>query len=345
MRARELVTRKGSGDRLARNNLVLLAPDRARLDDLKLRVRQFLAWQKIVEGAEEANLTPSNRRQASSRKAEADRGCDAQLAESYSFVLRPESPSDGTPGIIFEEERLAGDGDLIVRVTRKLVGSAQLIENYGPVPLKLKLDGVLWNNRDHLTVRQLMEYYAQHLYLERLENEGVLLKAIGDGVAAREPYFGYADGIQNGRYLNLRWGEPVAVQANAEALLVRAEAALAQLEAERQLEPAEVQAPITPGPLPVDRVPEPTMRGTVAPAPPLLPQLRSVFIEGPLATDRMVKRFGDIYSEIIQNLLDAQGEVEVELVIRARTPESLSVSQQRTLLENGRSLGLTVKLE
>lgn len=83
----------------------------------------------------------------------------------------------------------------------------------------------------------------------------------------------------------------------------------------------------------------------MSPVAPLPPQLRSAFIEGPLATDRMVKQFGEIYTEIIQNLLDAQGEVEVELVIRARMPESLSASQQRTLLENGRSLGLTVKLE
>jgi hypothetical protein len=345
MRARELVTRKGSGDRLARNNLVLLAPDRARLDELRNRVRQYLAWKKIADGAEESNLTPSNRRQANSRMTEASRGTDAQLAEAYSFLLTPQASSDGTPGVHFEEERLAGEGDLAGRAARKLVGSGQLIETYGALPLKLKLDSVLWNSRDHLSVRQLLEYYAQHLYLERLENEGVLLRAMSDGVAAKEPYFGYADGLQNGRYLNLRFGETVTVQANAEALLVRADVARAQIEADQQ----RVQQPI---PEPPDPRPVPGGGGDlprVDPRPPVLPPPlklpTSAFVEGPLASDRMVKRFGEIYSELIQNLLDAQGEVEVELVIRARVPGGLNTSQQRTLLENGRSLGLRVELE
>ena len=341
MRARELVTRKGSGDRLARNNLVLLAGDRAKLDDLRGRVRQYLAWKGIVDGAEEANLTPSNRRQATGRMAEASTGSEAKLWEAYSFLLTPHASSDGTPGISFEEERLTGEGDLAGRAARKLVGSGQLIETYGALPLRLKLDSVLWSSQAHLSVRQLLEYYAQYLYLERLGGEAVLLRAISDGVAAKEPYFGYADGFQKEHYLNLRLGEPVSVQTNTEALLVRAEVARAQIEADNRAKP-----PIHPGPRPGPGDTDPIISPPPPPPPPpLLPQPRSAFIEGSLATDRMVKRFGEIYSEIIQNLLDAQGDVEVELVIRAQMPESLSDSQQRTLLENGRSLGLKVRLE
>ena len=45
--ATECLNNRGSSPRLKRNTLVFLAADRARLEDLKRAVRDFLAWQSI----------------------------------------------------------------------------------------------------------------------------------------------------------------------------------------------------------------------------------------------------------------------------------------------------------
>lgn len=84
----------------------------------------------------------------------------------------------------------------------------------------------------------------------------------------------------------------------------------------------------------------------IAPPPPATPKLpKIVYAEGALDTTRMVKRFTDIYNEVIQNLLDTGAQVEVEVVIRANAPHGLEAHEQRAILENGRNLGLRVNLE
>ena len=59
----------------------------------------------------------------------------------------------------------------------------------------------------------------------------------------------------------------------------------------------------------------------------------------------MIKRFKDIYAEIIQQLIEAGSDVQVKVVIRAQAPEGLQTHQQRALLENARGVGLKAQLE
>lgn len=353
-RAREIVTRKGSGDRLARNTVVLLAADRARLDDLRVRTRQYLAWSKILADADTSNLTPSDKRQASSRVAETDASVNAQLRETYTFLLTPylQEQAGAQTGIEFEEERLSGDGEIVARAARKLIGGGKLVQNYGGLSLKLRLDNTLWNKRPHVSVRQLLEYYAQYLYLERLENPQVLLNAIAEGVSASEPYFAYADGVEGDRYLNLRFGEPANVRADEHAVIVQADVAVRQRLKDQEREAARagngeggttgVAGTGASSGTPTAGTAPGTAGGTTV-LPAVLP--RSVYAEGTLDTTRMVRRFNEIYDEVIQYLVDAGASVTVEVIIRARAPQGLESHQQRTVLENGRNLGLNVTLD
>ncbi|MBB5233183.1 DUF499 domain-containing protein [Deinococcus budaensis] len=348
-RAHEIVTRKAGGDRLGRNNVVLLAADRSRLDDLLSRTRQYLAWQQIHTRAEQDNLTPSDKRQAAGRMEEHSKGTDLLLGAAYAFLLVPELiTGTGQPTIALQETRLNGEGDLLERTARKLVGEGQLIGTYGGLPLKLKLDALLWNGRPHLPIRQLLEYFAQYLYLDRLENAQVLLSAIQDGLTTKQPYFAYADGQNGETYLNLRFGEPATVRVDDHSLLVNIEAAMRQRLAEQQQAisvGAAAAHQVTTGVTTTAKAGH--VQGGTPPTPPVpAPVLPTrAHLEGTLDGTRMVKRFEDIYAEIIQQLIEAGAGVQVEVVIRAQAPHGLATHQQRAVLENARSLGLTAELE
>ncbi|GAA4015670.1 hypothetical protein GCM10022631_29840 [Deinococcus rubellus] len=59
----------------------------------------------------------------------------------------------------------------------------------------------------------------------------------------------------------------------------------------------------------------------------------------------MVRRFEVIYAEIIQQRIEAGASVQVEVAIRVQALRGLQPHQQRVLLENARSLGLTDELQ
>lgn len=350
-KAREMVTKKGGGDRLGRNNVVILAADKARLDDLNDRIRQYLAWAKIHEEADSSNLTPSDKRQAASRMKEHDQGSDAQIGTTYTFLLAPylqDSAAGGPPSIAFDEERLAGEGELIEKVTKKLVNSGKFTRQFGGMLLDMQLRK-LWAGKPHLKVQQLLEYFAQYLYLERVTSPEVLLGAIRDGLSANPPYFGYADGFRDDKYQNLKLGESANVRVDAETVLVSLEAAKAQREAEAATLQASAAATMTHGQattnLPVG--PDMGQSSGTAPLPKAVekPLPKHVFAEGRLDDARMVKKFQTIYEEIIQQIIDAGGNVSVEVVIKGDVESGLDATKQRNLTENARNLGLKLNLD
>jgi len=54
--ASDCLSHRGTNPRLKRNTLVFVAGDRARLEDLKKAVRDYLAWQSIERDADTLNL-------------------------------------------------------------------------------------------------------------------------------------------------------------------------------------------------------------------------------------------------------------------------------------------------
>ena len=343
LRARELVTRKGGGDRLGRNNVVVLAADRTRTDELYGRVRQYLAWNSIHQQADASNLTPSDERLAQSRTKDHQQGVDALLGSTYTFLLTPylqDAANGGPPTLTFDEERLTAEGELVERVTKKLINSGKLTRQFGASLLNMQLKK-LWAGKSHLPVKQLLEYYAQYVYLYRLVGPEVLLNAIQEGVSANPPYFAYADGVEGEKYLNLKLGEVASVRADAQSVLVSLSAAQQQREVEQ--EKVEQVTLVLPGGGSTEGAG--VIQPDVRPAPPKLTLPTHVFADGQLDPARMVKRFQDIYDEVIQQLIDAGGQVTVELVIRGQVSEGLDITRQRNLTENAAHLGLKLQLE
>ena len=180
--AEEILTNRGTGQRLYKNTLVFLAPDKQRLPDLEQSIRLLMAWSSIVADHEALNLDAFQRRQADSRKSEMDATVRARILETWCFAIVPGQPDPQDTKIEWSSTRLQGQDTLAVRASKKLVGDESLLTRMGPVRLKLILDQHLWQDADHLNTKKLWEYLASYLYLPRLRDSSVLAGAIQAGI-------------------------------------------------------------------------------------------------------------------------------------------------------------------
>ena len=233
--AKETLAQRGSSPRLYKNTLVFLAPDRQRLKDLEDRVRQYLAWSSIEAEVEALNLAPIAARQAETKRREAEMSVAAQIGETWTWCLVPEQP-DPMGEVEWSEIRATGQDALAVRASKKLKNEELLLPALGPARLKMELDRNLWREADHLGIKRLWGYLCSFLYLPRLKDSQVLLKAIQDGIdsVVSSTEFAYAEAYDeaSGKYLGLRVGGGGSVVMDGSSLLVKPEAARKQIEAE-----------------------------------------------------------------------------------------------------------------
>jgi hypothetical protein len=250
--AQRFLDQRSGGARIHRNMLVILAADRSRLAELRLGVRDFLAWRSIEAEKETLNLDTFQSRQAETKRAQFDDVVVQRISETFIWVLVPSQTPDD-PAITWEETRVNGPDPLAVRVAKKLRNEEALITEYSGARLRMDLDRVpLWRG-DHVTLRQLWSDYSQYLYLPRLRDSAVLLDAVRTGVALltwSTDTFAYASTYdeQTGRYVGLAASQHVAVVLDATAVLVKPDAAVRQFdEVEAQ---SGVQSPQPSGPRP-----------------------------------------------------------------------------------------------
>jgi hypothetical protein len=102
----------------------------------------------------------------------------------------------------------------------------------------MELDRTLWRDRPHIGVKQLWEYLCSYLYLPRLKDRDVLLRAIQEGTSTvvASDAFAYAEDYdeERGRYVGLRLGGGGSVVMDSSSLLVKPEVAREQLKAEEK---------------------------------------------------------------------------------------------------------------
>ncbi|MBI3979239.1 MAG: ATP-binding protein [Chloroflexi bacterium] len=374
--AAEILDRRGGSPRIYRNMVVFLAADRTRLAELDQAVRGYLAWKSIEDDRERLNLDPFQASQAKAKRESAEETIRQRLPEAYQWLLVPEQPSppethawagrcaEGSASRPVPEEpsppkthawreiRLQGDGPLAVRASKKLRNEGLLVGEYGAVLLRNDLDRIpLWRG-DHVTARQLWEDYARYLYLARLCDGDVLLKAVQAGAMSltwEAEAFAYAEGWDEARsrYLGLRAGAGGSVVVTG--LIVHPQAArrqLDQVEAETRAQAAKTGTP------PATCVPAtsagyevadggaavaPASKG-VAPAAPTATYRR---FHGSVELDpaRAGRDAGRIADEVIAHLVGLVGaKVKVTIEIEAALPDGAPDHVVRTVTENCRTL-------
>ncbi|MBN2450533.1 MAG: DUF499 domain-containing protein [Lentisphaeria bacterium] len=349
--ARAFLESRGNAPRLCRNTLVFLAPDRVRLQDLDEALRKFLAWESILEEKDTLDLSPFQVKQANTQKDAADGTVSARIPETYQWLLVPvqATPRDA---VTWQAIRLSGSEGLAARASRKLRNDEFLVTGLGGTRLRMELDRVpLWRlpaatpgpaaqaGGNHVAIRQLAEDFARYLYLPRLRDTSVLLRAIEDGLGLltwEQDTFAYAEAYdeEEGRYRGLRGGKTVVLGADdGQGLLVKPDIARAQLD-------AEVPTPRVVGPTPPGPGPGPGPGPTPGPVPPPGPTPPKRF-HGTVVLDatRVGRDAGVIAKEVIAHLEGIVGaKVTVTLEIEAEIPTGASEHVVRTVTENCRTL-------
>lgn len=239
--AKAMLEQRGSSPRLYRNTLVFLAPDKTRLVELEQAVRQYIAWQSILDETDTLNLDAYQSKQAKTKTAEADETVKQRIPETFQWMLVPGQPGTQAP-IEWSEVRLQGADRLAPRASKKLINDGGLANRYAGTLLRMELDRVpLWRG-DSVSVKQLANDFAQYLYLPRLKSPQVLLDAVRDGVSRltwQSEGFAYADiyDEKKKRFVGLRTANIDTVVADGKSLVVKPEAASRQEASESSTPP------------------------------------------------------------------------------------------------------------
>jgi hypothetical protein len=244
-----------------------------------------------------------------------------------------------------------------------------LITQYAGTLLRRELDRIpLWRG-NHISIKDLADYFARYVYLPRLKNTDVLLTAMREGVQSllwERETFAYADSWDEGcqRYLGLKAGQQVSVALNANNVLIKPEVAAAQMAADV------APPPVVPAPQPalstnyaegqtrsMPAVAERSGSGpaiqeppTVATTQPMFPPATPIVQQqGPqyhrfhgsvqLNERIMATNAGTIMEEVVKHLTSLYGaKVQVTLEIQAELPNGVPEATVRTVTENCRTL-------
>lgn len=340
--AQEILESRGNTPRLNRNTLVFLAADKVRFQDLDEALRRFIAWESILTEKEALNLDPHQVRQAETQKQAADGVVTARLPETYQWLLVPEQVAPQAM-VEWQALRLSGQDALAARASKKLRSDELLVLVFAATRLRMELDRVpLWRG-NQVSVKQLVEDFAQYTYLPRLRDPAVLIGAVREGVALltwEQDAFAFADSFDEnaGRYRGLRGGTQVLLpDSDASGLLVKPDVTRRQLDSESGK--ADITGSFRAGvggegaaqPIASSGASTPQ---TVAPSQPRR-------FHGSVSLDaarvgRDASRIADEVIAHLAGLLDAK--VNVTLEVEAEIPSGAPDHVVRTVTENARTL-------
>ena len=349
--AKEWLDKRGNAPRQHRNALVFVAPDKARLEDLKDAAAWFLAWTSINDERERLNLDPFNVKMTETRLAESEGALKARLPETFQWLLIPSQPNP-LDKVVWDAKRLSGAESIPQRAWTKLKREDQVRDQMAGTILRFEMDRYLWKEEHaHIVVKQLVQYFSQYLYLPRLATPNVAVQAIHDGVNHtlwNPETFAYADRFDESanRYVGLVASKLLpTVALDGNSVLVKPTVAQAQMDAE-----------VPPSPGPTTTTPggsqptggeasgasgeqQPGSGGTAGGSQIPAKLTRYYGVVDIADANRLIRDVGTISNEIVQHLTGIVGaEVEVSIEIQAKIPDGLSEHQIRVLAENSHTL-------
>jgi predicted AAA+ superfamily ATPase len=340
--AKALLENRGNAPRRFRNSLVFLAADTQRIADLDEGIRKYLAWESILAEKDTLDLRPHQVKQAETLLKSAEGAVVARLPETYQWLLVPVQATPQSP-MDWQALKLSGQQPLAERASKKLRSEELLLSSLGPSRLRMELDKIpLWRG-DHVDVPQLVEDFAQYVYLPRITSSNVLLESIRNGVNMltwTHDGFAFAESYDDiaKRYRGLIAGQIIGLNdPHTPGLVVKSDLAAKQLDAEKITLPGNsssdhqsvtesIRVPV-PGEVqqPVGSSNPTRFYGTVS-----------------LDAARMVRDAGKIAEEVISHLAGLVGSsVKVVIEIEAEIPDGAPDHVVRTVTENARTLKFT----
>ena len=328
--AKDILMQRGTTPRVYRNMLVFLTAETKQLDHLKDAMRSALAWAGIVGDTKRLNLTQSDSELAKEKLTEANETVKTRLTENWCYLIYPVQDS-AEADVTWMSGKVPAQDGVLGRASRKLVGEEGLLPELGPARLDRELQKYIWNDKHHLSLRDLWEYLNRYTYLPRLKDRTVLVRAVASAISGMIPGpFAYAEGwdetAQTYRGLTIDNAANVQVVIDNESIVVKPEVAEAHRPAPPPTSPVTSPPPEEPQPPEPDKDPT-RFIGTVM-----------------ISPDRPAREIHQIVEAIVEQLTTVpDSEVSLKLEIDAEVPSGLDRAKVRTLIENANTLGFIEK--
>ncbi len=342
--SKDILMQRGSTLRVYRNMLVFISADARQLDNLKDAVRASLAWSDIVRDTERLNLTQSDSSLAKAKLTESNETMKTRLKEAWCYLHYPAQES-AQADVEWVSGKIPAQDGLLARASKKLVAEEGLLTELGPTRLDRDLQKYIWNGKAHLSLKDLREYLNRYVYLPRLKNQEVLVRAVQAAVGSVIPGpFAYAErwDEKTDSYLGLaiERAAGAVVVIDGDSVIVKPDVAETHRPAPIQPKPGAGQdgskgnvsdsggQPIGGSPEPRPSEKKPTrFTGSVM-----------------ISPERPAREIHQIVEAIIEQLTTLPGStVKLRLEIEAEVPSGLDRAKVRTLIENANTLGFIDK--
>lgn len=340
--AAKILETRAAGHRTYKNTLVFIAADKTRLVELESAVRSYLAWKSIEDERETLNLDVFNSKQATSKRKESDETVEHRIPQTYSWLLSPYQ-ADPQAQIDWQEKRLQGDEDLAPQAFKKLKNEEAITPELAGTVLRHWLDKIpLWRG-NHVTLRQLVDDFAQYLYLPRLKDPNVILYAVENGTSRTSwvsDSFGYADRYDEAtkRYVGLITGGACRAIISNDAVVVKSEVASPQRDAESKVVvlSGDTSSAVMGETSPTQGA---SSSGSTAVVKEAEKKYRRFHGSVSVNAARLPRDVGQIADGVVQHLTSLLGSnVEITLEISAHIPDGAPDNVVRTVNENCRTL-------
>jgi hypothetical protein len=333
----ETLMRCRSSQRRYRNTLMFVAPDEQLLGTARDAMRKAIAWAEIAGDKRlQQQLPPAQMRDAT-EKAKGNRdGAAKAVRLAWNHVLFPVKAA--TAGVAFDLDHLSiasKDRDAIPAAVYEKAGprgDGIAKERLGPDALALHLMPLWAEERPHLSVSEVADWFASYAYLPKLRDRVVLDNAIRDAVGKLDPAFGYADSFDDasGRYHGLVWAKGAPELFPSTALLVRSEVAAA------------LARPVT-TPAGPDKVEPAGSVGLLVPSTPsgspVASKPRRFFGAVELDMVRPVKAFDAVLNAVVMELQRTNGaKVKITIEIEAEAEAGFDEADVGVVRDNARQL-------
>ncbi len=324
--AENILNTRGTIPRKYKNTLLFLAAESNKLSVLKKAVREFKAWSEVISEADQLNLDRVQLVDAKSNLKSAQDNFDMKISQAYCRLFAPDNLSDMS---ILRWRLVEIDCTTAENITvafDKLESDEMLLHSLGHEKLKNLLDKFIWRDKDSIKLNQLGEYFSTYYYLPRLIDTNVLLNTVSRGVASET--FALAEDFQNGKYIELKFGDIACGQILTEYFLVKAEIAREQLNLEKPT--PEIEITDTDSEVDSD---EPT------PSPQSIPLPTHFSMDVELNTLRYAKDFKTYIEEVASYLMNLPNvETSIRLVINISIPEGVPLDLKDIVTENCQNL-------
>lgn len=242
----EGLTRCRASQRRFRNTLFFVAADEGLLSTAREATRKAMAWGEIADDRRlQDQLPPAQMKDATEKAKGAREGATKAVRLAWSHILFPIKTEATEAGRAFDLDQLtlaSKDRAAIPMAVYDKVGPKGdnvAKEKLGPDTLWLNLKPLWPEERSHLAISEIAEWFASYVYLPKLRDRVVLEGAIRDGVCKLDPAFGYADRYDQAHdtYSGLAWAKGLPDQLPDTAVLVRASIVLDRLKDEPSTQP------------------------------------------------------------------------------------------------------------